>query len=136
MNKVILIGNITKKPENRVTSSGISYTSFTLAVNRNYTKEDGSRDTDFINCVSWRNLADTIYKYCDKGSRISVEGKLQTRSYDSQNGSKKYVTEVLAESIEFLSTKKAEATPEINTEVNPYEAIGNEIEINDADLPF
>ncbi len=142
MNKVFLIGNVVRKPENRVTASGVSFTSFTLAINRNYKKEDGSKDTDFINCVSWRNLADTIYKYCDKGSRIGIEGRLQTRSYDAQDGNKKYVTEVLAENMEFLNTKKettAENTAKVteNTaEVDPYEALGQEVEITDVDLPF
>ena len=142
MNKVFLIGNVVKKPENRATASGVSFTSFTLAVNRNYKKEDGSKDTDFINCVSWRSLADTIYKYCDKGSRIAIEGRLQTRSYDTQDGNKKYVTEVLAENMEFLNAKKettAGNTAEVTenaAEVDPYESLGREVEITDADLPF
>ncbi len=142
MNKVFLIGNVVRKPENRVTASGVSFTSFTLAVNRNYKKEDGSKDTDFINCVSWRSLADTIYKYCDKGSRISIEGRLQTRSYDLQDGTRKYVTEVLAENMEFLNTKKettAENTAEVteNTaEVDSYEALGQGIELSPEDYPF
>ena len=104
MNKVILIGNLTKDPELSTTNSGINYCRFTLAVPKRFAQA-GERDAEFINIVVWRVQADNCHKYLKKGSKACVIGSLQTRSYDAQDGSKRYVTEVVAEEVEFLSTK-------------------------------
>ncbi len=106
MNKVILIGNLTKDPELSTTNSGINYCRFTLAVPKRFAQA-GERDAEFINIVVWRVQADNCHKYLKKGSKACVVGSLQTRSYDAQDGSKRYVTEVVAEEVEFLSTKNS-----------------------------
>ena len=105
MNKAILVGNLTKEPEQRTTSSGIAVTSFTVAVNRRYKTQDGQQQTDFINCVAWRGTAEFVAKYFSKGSRIGVVGTIQTRTYDDQSGNKRYVTEVVADEVEFAGGK-------------------------------
>ena len=105
MNKAILVGNLTKEPEQRATSSGIAVTSFTVAVRRRYKDADGNYQADFINCVAWRSTAEFVAKYFTKGSRIGVAGTIQTRTYDDQNGNKRYVTEVVADEVEFAGDK-------------------------------
>lgn len=105
MNKAILVGNLTKEPEQRTTSSGIAVTSFTVAVRRRYKDADGNYQADFINCVAWRSTAEFVAKYFTKGSRIGVAGTIQTRTYDDQNGNKRYVTEVVADEVEFAGDK-------------------------------
>ncbi len=103
MNKVILIGNLTKDPELSTTTGGISFCRFTLAVSKRFSGED--KTADFINIVVWRAQAENCSKYLKKGSKAAIVGSIQTRSYDSQDGSKRYVTEVVAEEVEFLSTR-------------------------------
>ncbi|MDL2238431.1 single-stranded DNA-binding protein [Christensenellaceae bacterium OttesenSCG-928-K19] len=105
MNKVILVGNLTRDPELRTTSGGISVTSFTVAVSRRYKSQDGQQQADFINCVAWRSTADFVAKYFVKGSKIGLSGSIQTRTYDDANGVRKYVTEVVAEDVEFVTSK-------------------------------
>ena len=102
MNKAIIIGRLVRDPEMRTTSSGINSTTFTVAVSRNYTNPNGERDTDFLNCVAWRKQAENIAKYCNKGSQVAVEGRIQTRSYDAQDGTKRYVTEIIADNVFLL----------------------------------
>ena len=111
MNKVILIGNLTRDPELTTTTSGISVCRFSLAISRKFTNSEGERETDFINVVVWRNLADNCHKFLRKGSKAAVVGNLQTRNYDAQDGTKRYVTEVVAEEVEFVG---ARATDEGN----------------------
>ncbi|MEG0785401.1 MAG: single-stranded DNA-binding protein, partial [Christensenella sp.] len=94
MNKAILVGNLTRDPERRTTSSDVSVTSFTIAVSRRYKDASGNYPADFISCVAWRQTAEFIAKYFVKGSRIGVVGSIQTRNYDDKNGVKRYVTEV------------------------------------------
>ena len=105
MNKVILVGRLTKDPELRKTNTDISVVQFALAVNRTYQSRNGERQADFINCVAWRNLADLLAKYMRKGSLMGVEGQLQTRTYEDNTGAKRYVTEVICENIHFLESK-------------------------------
>lgn len=102
MNKVILIGRMTADPEVKTTNGGVSVCTFRIAVDRKFKNKDGVREADFISCVAWRNTAEFIGKYVTKGRKVSVEGSLQTRSYDAQDGSKRHVTEVAVESIETL----------------------------------
>ncbi len=104
MNKVFLIGNLTKDPELSTTASGIKFCRFTLAVSRNYSK-DGKRETDFLPVVVWRAQADNCARYLKKGSRAAVCGSVQTRNYDAQDGSRRYVTEIAADEVQFLTTK-------------------------------
>ncbi len=104
MNKVILIGNLTKDPELSTTNSGINYCRFSLAVPKRFVS-GGEREAEFINIVVWRTQADNCHKYLKKGSKAGVVGSLQTRSYDAQDGTKRYVTEVVADEVEFLSSK-------------------------------
>lgn len=108
MNKVILIGNLTKDPELATTNSGVSVCRFTLAVSRNFSNAEGERETDFLNIIVWRNQADNCHKYLKKGSKCAVVGTIQTRSYDAQDGTKRYVTEIIAENVEFLNSRSSD----------------------------
>lgn len=112
MNKVILTGNLTRDVELATTQSGISVARFTIAVQRRFANADGEREADFINIVVWRGQAENCNKYLQKGSKCAVVGSLQTRSYDADDGSKRYVTEVVAESVEFIGNKKDGGTEE------------------------
>ena len=133
MNKIILIGNLTKDPELSTTNSGINYCRFTLAVQRRFSNA-GEREADFINIVVWRVQADNCHKYLKKGSKACVVGSLQTRSYDAQDGTKRYVTEVVAEEVEFLSSKNSGET---NTTSNTSGSDASELQpIDDDTLPF
>lgn len=105
MNKVFLIGRLAKDVELRYTTSGTAYGSFNLAVNRDYTNEQGKREADFINIVVWRKQAENCSKYIGKGSQIAVDGKISTRKYQTQNGDTRYITEVVAENVQFLDSK-------------------------------
>ncbi len=155
MNRVILIGRLTKDPELRTIANGSATTSFTVAVNRTFTNQNGEREADFINCVAWRKQAENIAKYCSKGSQVAVEGRLQTRSYDAQDGTKRYVTEVIADSVTFLGSKgnsstnnfavdnsvsdQAPALSDITTtdiSEDPFKDFGEEVVLSEDDLPF
>ena len=105
LNKVILMGRITQDLEVRQTPSGVSVLSFTVAVQRNYARQGEERQTDFINCVAWRQQAEFIGKYFRKGRMIALEGNLRTRTYDDKNGTKHYVTEVFVDSVSFTGEK-------------------------------
>lgn len=107
INRVVLVGRMTRDPELRRTPQGDAVTSFTLAVNRNYTSRDGQQQADFINCVVWRKPAENVERYCSKGSLVGVEGRIQTRSYDNTQGQRVYVTEVICDSVQFLETRAA-----------------------------
>lgn len=102
MNKTFLIGNLTRDPELTQTPNGVSVCKMSIAVNRNFTNANGERDTDFFNVVAWRGLADNCGKFLSKGKKIAVCGSIQNRSYETENG-KKFVTEIMADEIEFLS---------------------------------
>ena len=107
INRVVLVGRMTRDPELRRTPQGDAVTSFTLAVNRNFTSRDGQQQADFINCVVWRKSAENVERYCSKGSLVGVEGRLRSRSYDNAQGQKVYVVEVVCDSVQFLETKAA-----------------------------
>ena len=144
MNKVFLIGHLVKDPELRYTSSNIPVASFILSVNRNFINQNGEKEVDFINIVSWKKQAENIHKYCFKGSKVAIEGRVQVRSYDDQNGQKRYITEVVSENIEFLSTKKEETKEKSNSEIikdvmtdkDPFEDFAKETQVANSDLPF
>ena len=151
MNRAILIGRLTRDPELRTTPTGRNVCQFAIAVNRTYTSANGEREADFINVVVWRKQAENVCKYCTKGSLVGVSGRIQTRSYDGQDGQKRYVTEVVADNVSFLGSKNATGTSNFsevpnNNSVNPIETtdvtedpfkdFGSEVILNDDDLPF
>jgi len=132
MNKVFLIGNLTRDPELSTTQSGLSMCRFSLAVTRRFATADGNRETDFINIVTWRTTADNCSKYLKKGSKAAVCGSVQTRSYDGNDGTKRYVTEVVADEVQFLSSKSdddADALPKSDKPIDKLTAVED-------DLPF
>ena len=104
INRVVMVGRLTRDPELRRTGNGAAVTSFTLALNRNYNSADGQQ-ADYISCVVWNKVAENVEKYCSKGSLIGVEGRLRSRSYDNAQGQRVYVTEVVCDSVQFLETK-------------------------------
>lgn len=106
INRVVLVGRLTKDPVLRKTGSGASVTSFTVACDRRI-KTEGQPTADFINCVAWNKVADLMAQYLHKGSLVGVEGRIQTRSYDDQAGKRVYVTEIVADSVQFLEPKSA-----------------------------
>ena len=154
MNKVILLGRLTRDPEIRYTQAAepMCVAKYGIAVNRRFKKE-GGQEADFINCVSWRKQAENIAKYCNKGSQVAVEGRIQTRSYDHQDGTKRYVTEVLADNVTFLGSKGSNTNTSFSNESefnnvdnsdiettditeDPFKDFGSEVELSDDDLPF
>ncbi len=106
MNQVQLVGNICRDPDYRTMQSGITCCQFTVACQRRYKNAQGQYEADFINCVAWRERADFVHKYFLKGQKIGLTGTLQTRSYDAQDGSKRYVTEVIVENVEFVERRQ------------------------------
>ena len=107
MNKVELIGRLTKEPELKLTTNQTQFCNFTVAVDRKFKDANGQRQTDFINCVAWKQTAVFIQKYFHKGSRIALIGNIQTRSYDGQDGQKHFVTEVIIDEVEFVESQPA-----------------------------
>ncbi|MEB5791460.1 single-stranded DNA-binding protein [Mammaliicoccus sciuri] len=105
INRVVLVGRLTKEPEYRVTPSGVQVATFTLAINRTFTNQNGERHADFINCVVFRTPAENVNKYLNKGNLAGVEGRLQSRSYENNEGKRVYVTEVVCDSVQFLEPK-------------------------------
>lgn len=135
LNKVILAGRLTAKPELKSTPSGVSVTTFSLAVDRRVAKE-AEKKTDFINCVAWRGTAEFITRYFDKGSAICIIGNIQTRSWQDQNGGKRYATEVIADEASFVESKNSgQQTPNAPS-FTPQEAPQFEELDPDDDLPF
>ena len=115
MNKCELVGRLTKEPELKLTSNQTAYCNFTIAVDRRFKDSNGQRQADFINCVAWKQTATFVQKYFHKGNRIGVVGSIQTRQYEDQQGVKHFITEVLAEEIEFVESQQQTA-PEQNTQ--------------------
>ena len=107
MNRVVLVGRLTKDPELRYTPNGVPVATFTLAVNRTFTNQQGEREADFINCVIWRKPAENVANFLKKGSLAGVDGRIQSRSYEGQDGKRVYVTEVQAESVQFLEPRNS-----------------------------
>ncbi|MCO5531557.1 single-stranded DNA-binding protein [Enterococcus faecium] len=155
INNLTLVGRLTKDPDLKYTGNGTAVATFTLAVNRNFTNQSGEREADFINCVIWRKPAETLANYAKKGVLIGVTGRIQTRSYENQQGQKVYVTEVIADNFQLLESKKADSSQNTqgsgasNNQTNNYtrnqqntnsataDPFGNSsIDISDDDLPF
>lgn len=142
LNRVILIGRLTKDPELRHTPAGVAVTQFTLAVDRPFTSGDKKeREADFINIVTWRQLAETCANYLRKGRLTAVEGRIQVRNYDNNEGKKVYVTEVIADNVRFLESSggSGSSEPKLDKErgqKDPFIEDGKPIDISDDDLPF
>ena len=133
INRVVLVGRLTKDPVLRKTGAGKSVVSFTTACDRKV-KAEGQPTADFINCVAWNKVADLMAQYLHKGSLVGVEGRIQTRSYDDQTGKRVYITEVVADSVQFLESKSNTQTSEPNLNQQQEQSEGPEI--NPDDLPF
>ena len=157
MNKVLLVGRLTKDPELRTTPGGIAVTRFTIAVSQNYVNKSGERGTDFINCSAWGRQADNISKYCRKGSLVSAEGRIRTSNYDAQDGTKRFMTEVVCDTVNFLSSRTVannsnnDTSSDFSLQENdfmsmpmetadltedPFKSFGEEITLSSDDLPF
>ena len=144
MNKVILIGNLANDPEGRTTQSGISQSTFRIAVQRRFANAQGVREADFLTVVAWRQTADFCNRYLSKGRKVAVEGSIQVRSYDAQDGSKRYVTEVIADSVESVGSRgdsQGQARPRDNGPTPPPApaagpAMNDFTEVEDDELPF
>ena len=134
LNRVTIMGRLTASPELKTTPRGVEVTSFSIAVERNYAKQGEEKQADFINVVAWRNTASFICKYFSKGSMIAIDGSLQTRSYTANDGSTRYVTEVLAERAFFTGEKRQDSTNTYQTNSTP-DIVVDDIP-DDADLPF
>ena len=131
MNKILLKGRVSREIELRRTqTNNVAVTNFTVAVNRDFTKQGEERQADFINCVAYNKTAEFVNKYFKKGQEILVIGRLQTRTWDDQNGQKHYVTEVIVENVEFCGSKQTTETNEIQEFINESDYA------SDDDLPF
>ena len=142
MNRVILVGNLAADPESRTTQSGIAQCTLRIAVQRRFTNQQGVREADFFTVICWRQTAEFCSRYLSKGRKIAVEGSLQTRSYDAQDGSKRYVTEVIADNVEFCDSRPTDGgglsvrgrpPPPEPTNANTS---GGFTEVDDDELPF
>ena len=132
-----MIGNIANEPESRTTQSGIAQCSFRLAVQRRFTNANGEREADFIQIVAWRKTAELCQKYLAKGRKVCVEGSIQVRSYDAQDGSKRYVTEVIADNVEFLSSRGESGQNGTQSATAAADAQGfTQMDETDDSLPF
>lgn len=155
INNVVVVGRLTRAVDLRYTSNGTAYASFTLAVDRDFKNQNGEKETDFINCVMWRKPAENLANYTKKGSLIGIEGRIQTRNYDNQQGQRVYVTEVLAERFHFLESSKTANndvlsngdtnTLGVNKNQNstgnfakndPFMTNGETFDVQDSELPF
>ena len=135
MNKVILVGNLTRDPELSETPSGIAVCRFSIAVSRDYANAEGNRETDFFNITVWRGRAENCGKYLKKGNKVAIVGSLQNRSYDDKDGNKRYVTDVIANEVEFLTPRGAQGDEEVESVSSRRERPQLEA-IDDNQLPF
>ena len=150
INRTILVGRLTKDPDLKYTAQGTPVATFTLAVNRTFSNQQGEKEADFINIVVWRKQAENAANYLKKGNLAGVDGRIQTRNYEGQDGKRVYITEVVAESVQFLEPKGSQGQGNTNTSSNnsnantgkytkvdddPFSG-GKTIDIKDDDLPF
>lgn len=139
LNRVILIGRLTADPELRYTPNGVGVCTFTLAVNRSFSNQAGERAADFIDIVTWRQLAETCANYLGKGRLVAIEGRIQVRSYETQDGQKRKAVEVVADSVKFLERGQGQgsAAPSERKKSHDgdgWEALGREVEVGDVDM--
>lgn len=149
MNKVCLVGRLTAKPELRYTNSNVAYTRFTVAVNRTFNNAQGEREADFINVIVWRRAAENVANYLDKGSQVSIDGRIQTGSFTDKDGNKRYTTDVVADNVQFLDSRRQNndapsnnSTPydyqeapapsnDVNIDEDPFADFGDNVSIDD-----
>lgn len=131
MNHIALIGRLTAEPTLRYTQGGTAVANFTLAVNRKFANQNGEREADFINCQAWQKTAEFVANHFTKGQQMGLEGRLQVRSYDGNDGQKRWVTEVVAEQIHFCGSKS-----DSSKSGSSSQGLGEEIPFDDNDLPF
>jgi len=136
MNKVILMGNLTRDPETSQTNSGITFTRFTVAVQRRFANAEGEREADFINCTAWRQTAEFISKYFKKGNKIAVVGSVQTRTYEGQDGQTKYATDVVVDEAHFTGAKDSSSGGEVRESAPSGKKQAKLEPVEDDDLPF
>ncbi len=156
MNKVVLVGRLTKDPELKRTSNDIAVVQFTIAVSRAFSNRNGEKQTDFINCVVWRQQAENLAKYMRKGSLIGVDGQIQVRNYEDAGGVKRYVTEVICDGVHFLESKSArdggsgfadvnqydiptganKTSEQAQASKDPFEDLKSSFDVSNDDLPF
>lgn len=162
INRVVLVGRLTKDVDLRYTPSGVAMARFTLAVNRTFSNQQGEKEADFINCLVWRKQAENTANYLKKGSLAGVEGRIQTGSYEGQDGKRVYTTDVVADSVQFLEPKNGQATPNngstgqpndhqrsqteyqqpqtqpnyTRVDEDPFSNSSGPVEVSDDDLPF
>ncbi len=152
INRTVLVGRLTKDPEVRYTSSNIAYARFTIAVNRTFAGPNGEREADFIQCIAWRRQAENLARFVRKGSLVGVEGRIQTGSYDDKDGIRKYTTDVVCDSVQFLEPKNQDDSESNYIPRDPREYNNNKtykqegpverkqntpsIDVSEDDLPF
>ncbi|MER2111142.1 MAG: single-stranded DNA-binding protein [Solibacillus isronensis] len=161
INRVVLVGRLTKDPELRYTPSGVPMARFTIAVNRTFSNEQGEREADFISCIAWRKQAENLANFMKKGNLIGVEGRIQTGSFEGQDGKRVYTTDVIADSIQFLEKSNSQQSGQGQTQTNqqssqsyqqpsqqqqqqnytrvdedPFASTKGPIEVSEDDLPF
>src|SRR5699024_3516867 len=149
MNNVSIVGRMTKDAELRYTPNGVAVANFTLAINRPFKNQHGENEADFINCVIWRKAAESLANYMGKGNRVGVEGRLQSRTYEGKEGKTVFVTEVVAERVDFLGSRKdqrnqpqgqpqgqSQGQPQQQGGDSPFANAGEPIDISSDDLPF
>lgn len=147
LNRVIIVGRLVRDPELKYTANGVAFANFTIAVNRPFKNQQTNEyDADFINCVVWRKPAENLANYMKKGNQIGVDGQIRTRSYENQDGKRIFVTEVVADSVQFLESKSntnsqgsnqnSQKPPKNESQGNPFEQNGQPLDISDDSLPF
>jgi single-strand DNA-binding protein len=153
INRVVLVGRLTRDPELRYTTNGAAVASFTLAVNRQFTNSQGEREADFIDCVIWRKAAENFVNFTKKGSLVGIDGRIQTRNYENKQGQRVYVTEVVVDNFSLLESRNANSSDGTNDNSNkapnynqsknsntnvsdPFVDNSKPIDISDSDLPF
>ena len=141
INRTVLVGRLTKDPELKYTPSGIPMARFTLAVNRPFSNQQGEKEADFINCIAWRKQAENLSNYMKKGNMVGIEGRIQTGSFEGQDGKRVYTTDVIADSIQFLEARGGGNSSQGQQNYNrmnedPFANSKGPIEVNDDDLPF
>lgn len=137
INNVVLVGRLTRDPELRYTPSNVAVATFSLAVNRNFKNQAGDREADFISCIMWRQQAENFANWCKKGNLVGITGRIQTRSYENQQGQRVYVTEVVAESFQTLEKKDNSANQSsMENQMPPSFGTSDPMDISDDDFPF
>lgn len=154
INRVVLVGRLTRDPELRYTANGAAVANFTVAVNRTFTNSQGEREADFINCIIWRKAAESFANFTHKGSLVGIDGRIQTRNYENQQGQRVYVTEAVVDNFSLLESRNANSNDNSNNQSNnsnsnnnqssnssnnisdPFADNGKPMDISDDDLPF